>query len=244
MRPPYPSRPGREPWLGVLFFVLLGGLLLALDPGRLIGWVSLAAGALSGLTLWAVRQGWIGPDDAGVSHLDGTSSPDDELFPFAEGHRGVVAERVIRHCNGVEQWSDYLVEQVHDLARLAGGTVPVVVHHVQQESLDAPARGIRTQLDLSVAGEPLTLDYLGVAKYLSTVLHVHVARALRRAGAPYRLAWLQDDHIIVAGLPDTTDLDALNADQGLPPGDPLGRGGWTWVDECEPVALGEDDGEE
>lgn len=147
------------------------------------------------------------------------------------------------HENQVEQWSDTLLEQVADLARLAGGTVAVEVLGVDQRLLDVPLGGVHTRLELAVGGPPpdhVVLDYRGLAKYLSTVLHVELARALRRAGAPRRLAWLREDAILLTGLPPHTDLNRLNADLGLPPSEPLGWGGWTWVDECEPEALGED----
>ena len=72
------------------------------------------------------------------------------------------------------------------------------------------------------------------------MLHVEIARALRAAGAPLRIAWLWQDDVLLAGLPDQ-DLDRLNADLALTPADPDGWGGWSWVDESEPLALGEAD---
>lgn len=315
---PTNGRPvGREAWGGVAFFVLLGALVLLLDRTAIVGWVSLATGALSALALWAVRRGWrptvpararrgaprsdpgrahpgdvvplprhdprrpvptLSPEgrrrvDEVVAALDragvwAPSTPDPALLypPVADlgepvtvegvlDSLGEVAyyspriepttftERLAYHHNQVEQWADDLREQVADLARLAGGTVEVEVRDVHQEIVDTQPPCVRTKLDLRVAGEPLVLDYLGVGKYVSTVLHVHLARALRRAGAPFRIAWLQRDHLLLAGLPDVDlDLDRFNADLGLPPADPQGWGGWTWVDECEPVALGDDDG--
>ncbi len=149
-------------------------------------------------------------------------------------YRGHLAQ----HENHVEQWEDYLTEQVADLAELAGGAVPVEIDRIQQEFVDDGTNVLRNRLELTVGGQPLHLDYLGVAKYLSTVLHVRIARALLAAGAPLRIAWLVEDDILLSGLPDQ-DLDRLNADLGLSPADPQGWGGWTWVDECEPEALGE-----
>jgi len=71
------------------------------------------------------------------------------------------------------------------------------------------------------------------------VLHVELSRALRTAGAPRRIAVLQEDgHLALVGLADQ-DLNELNADLGLPVSDPAGWGGWTWVDETEPYAAGD-----
>ncbi|MBK7624402.1 MAG: hypothetical protein IPJ14_17520 [Kineosporiaceae bacterium] len=150
------------------------------------------------------------------------------------------AANLAQHENHVEQWDDYLAAQVADLAELAGGAVPVVVERIRQAFVGDESDVLRNQLDLTVAGRPLHLDYLGVAKYLSTVLHVEIARALRAAGAPLRIAWLWQDDVLLAGLPDQ-DLDRLNADLALTPADPDGWGGWSWVDESEPLALGEAD---
>ena len=297
----------------MLFFVVLGALVVVREPAAVVGWVSLV-GLPGAAILWAVRQVRIArrtpgappPSPAVVARRGGggpvtplpTEDPDgpvptldpegrrrvDEIVaaldragawaprtpdpallypPVADRGTPVTVEDVLQslgevpyyfpdtdptdfterlagHANQVEQWSDYLVEQVADLARLAGGTVAVEVRDVHQEFVDRPPHALCTRLDLRVGGEPLVLDYLGAVKYLSTVLHVHLARALIRAGAPYRIAWLQGDHILLAGLHDM-DLDSFNADLGLPPGDLRGWGGWTWVDECEPVALGEED---
>lgn len=150
------------------------------------------------------------------------------------------AANLAEHDNHVEQWEDYLADQIADVAALAGGTVPVVIDRIHQEFVGGDSTVVRNRLDLTVGGRPLHLDYLGVSKYLSTVLHVELARALRAAGAPRRIAWLVEDDTLLTGLPDQ-DLDRLNADLGLPPADPRGWGGWTWVDECQPEALGERD---
>lgn len=175
--------------------------------------------------------------------VDGVLQALDEVpYHHPDVDPAAFTDRLARHRHQVEQTAEYLREQVADLARLAGGRVPVEVLDVRLAPAGTPAGtpagAVRTRLDLRVGGEPLTLDYLGVAKYLSTVAHVHLARALRRAGAPRRIAWLHGDDVLLAGLQDV-DLDALNTDLGLPPADPDGAGGWTWVDECEPVALGE-----
>ena len=71
----------------------------------------------------------------------------------------------------------------------------------------------------------------GRAKYLSTVLHVAVARAAHAQGR--RLAWLWvDQGVWITALRGGTTVEALNAE--LAGGEP-----WEWVDEQAPTAAGE-----
>jgi hypothetical protein len=87
------------------------------------------------------------------------------------------------------------------------------------------------RLRITSDGAERVLDYRGIAKYLSTVLHVELARILRGRATGSRLAWLWSDQgVWVACLPDDT-ADGLNAELG-----PAAGEGWEWVDEQEPVA--------
>jgi hypothetical protein len=79
------------------------------------------------------------------------------------------------------------------------------------------------------------LDYLGDDKYLSTVLHVAVARALRTLDpdAP-RLAWTWSDQGVWLAALRPAAFEALNRELGRALLDP-----WRWVDTQEPVAAGD-----
>ncbi|MCD2190332.1 hypothetical protein [Actinomycetospora soli] len=122
------------------------------------------------------------------------------------------------HESHVEQLEDDLREQVADLARLTG--TPIRVEHLA-------VSGRRTELTLALVGKDLPLSWASHPKYLSTVLHVAVARALPEV----RLAWTWSDQGAWLAVP-RTDLRALNAE--------LGRAGeWTLVADEEPVAAGE-----
>jgi hypothetical protein len=71
------------------------------------------------------------------------------------------------------------------------------------------------------------LAYDGAGKYLSTVVHVALARILRERRTGRRLAWLW--RALPAG-----GVGKLNTALG-----PAAGEGWEWVDEQEPVAAGE-----
>ena len=78
------------------------------------------------------------------------------------------------------------------------------------------------------------LAYDGAVKYLSTELHVALARILRVRRGALRLVWLwSDPGVWLSGLPDRT-VDQLNAALGVAAGE-----GWEWVDEQAPTAAGE-----
>ncbi|WP_433799452.1 hypothetical protein [Actinomycetospora sp. CA-084318] len=122
------------------------------------------------------------------------------------------------HDSHVEQFADDLREQVADLARLTGAEITV-------EHLDVGDR--RTELTVTVVGNTIELAWASHPKYLSTVLHAAVARALPEV----QLAWTWSDQGAWLAVP-RTDLAALNAE--------LGRAGdWTLVADEEPVAAGE-----
>ena len=63
----------------------------------------------------------------------------------------------------------------------------------RQEFVADGAPWDRTRLRLVIGEQERELDYPGQPKYLSTVLHVSVARALAAAGAPRQQAWTWSD---------------------------------------------------
>jgi hypothetical protein len=109
------------------------------------------------------------------------------------------------HASHTEQSRDTVERQVADLIRLSGGSPDVS--------------------DLAIELRP------DAGKWLSTRIHVELARVLHTARAPRRLAWLWTDQgAWIAGLePDSLEL--LNAGPG---GLEDGGEGWSWVDEAEP----------
>lgn len=178
--------------------------------------------------------------DAPVSVIDVLRCVDEAAYWTPGFDPGRYCDNLAHHWTQVEQEPDYLGEQAADLARLAGGAVSVAVAEVRQDVPPDGGRRTPTRIRLVVAGRPLALDYAGTTKDLSTVLHVALSRALHAAGAPRRIAFLTEDgHLTLTGLTDR-DLIGLNAELGLPPSDPGGSGGWTWIDETPPYAAGDD----
>jgi hypothetical protein len=95
---------------------------------------------------------------------------------------------------------------------------------------------VATRIRLADGGAERVLDYAGAAKYLSTVLHVSLARVLHERGTGRRLAWLWSDQgVWLSGLRDG-GVDELNAALGRAAGE-----GWEWVDEQPPIAAGDPD---
>jgi hypothetical protein len=143
------------------------------------------------------------------------------------------------HDSHVEQFADTLTEQVADLDRLAGDDRHVRLLDVRRsEPDDTGAVPTRLRVAVGRGGEPgdeQTLDYRGDDKYLSTVLHVAVARALHTLdpGAA-RLAWTWSDQGVWLAALRPAALEALNRELGRALLEP-----WRWVDEEEPVAAGD-----
>jgi hypothetical protein len=79
------------------------------------------------------------------------------------------------------------------------------------------------------------LAYDGAGKYLSTVVHVALARILRERRTGRRLAWLWSDQGVWLTALSAGGVEKLNTALG-----PAAGEGWTWVDEQEPVAAGRD----
>ncbi|MEJ2868616.1 hypothetical protein WCD74_12665 [Actinomycetospora sp. OC33-EN08] len=123
------------------------------------------------------------------------------------------------HESHVEQLEDTLREHVDDLARLTGTEIVVE---------DLRVSDTRVAMRLTLVGRTtLDLGWASHVKYLSTVLHVAVARALPEVG----LGWVWSDQGAWLGVP-RGGVAALDAE--------LGRaGGWTLVADEEPVAAGE-----
>lgn len=137
------------------------------------------------------------------------------------------------HDSHTEQFADTPVEQVDDLVRLAGGGLAGVTVAVELTDRDRPP-GVPIRVRLTVDGVEQVLTYLGAPKYLSTVVHVALARILRERATGLRLAWLWNDQgVWLSGLPDGA-VEQLNAALG-----PAAGEGWEWVDEQEPTAAGE-----
>ena len=126
------------------------------------------------------------------------------------------------HDSHGEQLADTVAGQVDDLARLVGDALTVRLEHLEIGRAPPHRPAPRRR-------EP-GLDYRGAAKYLSTVLHVTVARAAQAQGTP-RLALGRPgrlDH----GAAHGTTVEALNAELA-------GSEPWEWVDEQAPTAAGE-----
>ena len=141
------------------------------------------------------------------------------------------------HGSHTEQDPEHLRRQVADLAHLVGPEPAVTVHEVELADTGG-AQPIRTRVLLTVGGRRLDLDYPGAGKYLSTMLHVGIARAVREAGAPVRLAWFWSDQGVWL-----TALPAADPDRVRELNDRLGTAAlpdpWEWVDEAPPHAAGE-----
>lgn len=137
------------------------------------------------------------------------------------------------HADQVEQLVDGLRGHVDDLVRLAGGALADVSATVDLAwRTDTPR--VPTTVRLRIGDEERVLAYDGAAKYLSTVVHVALARLLRERGTGLRIASLwSDGGIWLTALPDG-GVERLNAALG-----PAAGEGWEWVDGQEPNAAGE-----
>ncbi len=137
------------------------------------------------------------------------------------------------HQSHGEQLPDTLREQVDDLVRLTGAGLAGVAVAVEV-GWGAPGPRVPTTIRLSGAVDDRVIVYAGAAKYLSTVLHVALARIARERGTGRRLAWLWSDQgVWITGL-DDGDVERLDAALGPAAGD-----GFAWVDEQPPTAAGE-----
>lgn len=142
---------------------------------------------------------------------------------FADADPALWSARFVVHNTQVEQEPAYLVEQVHDLARLSQGALLVEQVEVSEGEMGAD-RSIPVTMRLLLNGEPQEWRWLGHAKYLSTVLHGHMARALDRADSGRRLAFFYLDQGFVFACLEESALGQL-ADL------PSWGHGW-FVDDC------------
>jgi hypothetical protein len=156
----------------------------------------------------------------------------DEADHYVPGFDAAVySANLAFHVSHGEQLAEVLREQVGDLVRLAGGGLDGVTATVDLTDRAGSGR-VRTVVRLVVDGAERVLTYDGAAKYLSTEVHVALARLLRERATGLRLAWLWSDQgVWLSGLPDGA-VDGLNTALGAAAGE-----GWQWVDEQEPVAA-------
>lgn len=157
-----------------------------------------------------------------------------EAHYYVEGFDAAAySERLAFHDHHVEQLAEFVREQVDDLVRLAGGGLDGVGAEVELVERTDTAR-VPTTLRLHLGDRTEVLEYVGAAKYLSTVPHVALARILRERATGLRLAWVWSDQgPWVTALPDG-GVERLNAALG-----PAADDGFEWVDEQEPIASGE-----
>lgn len=134
------------------------------------------------------------------------------------------------HGSHAEQDAASLRAQVDDVVRLCGSSAAEVSIGIELSD-GGRAGDVATRLRLVVGGVEQVHDYLGAPKYLSTHLHVALARALRADGRP-RLAWLWSDRgVWLSGLGPGM-VERLNTELGAAAGE-----GWGWVDEAEPIGA-------
>lgn len=139
------------------------------------------------------------------------------------------------HDSKAEQFSATIDGQIADLARLCGDSLAIEGVEVDDRQMTGKSQGLCV-IRFRAAGKPIELRYLAASKYLSTVLHVAVARALRETGSARRLAWLWNDQgTWIAALQDGA-VDRLNAAAGAVK---TGYEGWSWIDEAQPLVAGE-----
>lgn len=137
------------------------------------------------------------------------------------------------HVSHGEQLADVLRAQVDDLVRLPGSGLSGTAVAVELTERAGAAR-VPTRLRLTTDADEQVLAYGGAGKYLSTVVHVALARILRSRQTGRRLAWLWDHQgVWLSGLADGM-VERLNTARGPAEGE-----GWQWVDEQEPTAAGE-----
>ena len=145
--------------------------------------------------------------------------------------------RLAFHDSKAEQGTETVAGQLADLARLCGDDLPITKVQIDHPLVDGPGPQPRCTIVFDAAGSRIELSYRPASKYLSTVPHVAVARALVARGTGQRLAWLWNDQgAWLCGL-TAGGAERLNAAAGKVRG---GFGGWEWIDLAQPHAAGDD----
>jgi hypothetical protein len=168
-----------------------------------------------------------GADEIALEEVLHALSDPREWFGDAVDPAGWSARFVV-HNTQVEQEPDYLVQQVHDLARISQGALVVEQVEVVEGEIGAD-RSVPITMRLLLNGEPQEWHWLGHVKYLSTVLQGHMARALVQAETGRRLAFFYLDQGFIFACLEHGALDQL---AGLP------SWGHGWFDDLCVVEAG------
>jgi hypothetical protein len=179
---------------------------------------------------------------AGVAERDAPVKPDVILDAIGEVdyyHPGADARRwlgnLAMHDSKAEQDEE---AQIADIVRLAGGALDVRDIAVRYSAVAGHPRIRQVDIGMTVNGAAVTLGYVGHSKYLSTHIHHALAVRLRDGGSGKRLAalWVADQGVWLSVLADGA-VAALNAELKLGARSDLA---WSWVDEEEGFAAGEE----
>lgn len=177
---------------------------------------------------------------AGVAERNEPVKPDiilDAIGEVDHYHPGTDAAQwlgnLVMHDSKAEQDE---VQQIADIARLAGDALDVREVTVRYAEVPGHPRARQIDVALTVNGEAVTLSYVGHGKYLSTPIHHALAARLRDGGSDKRLAalWVADQGVWLSVLADGA-VEALNAELKLGPRSDLT---WSWMDESAPFAAG------
>ena len=139
------------------------------------------------------------------------------------------------HDSKGEQYAETLEQQTGDLVRLANGALQVNDLAIALDLKGRRGTHSPCTLTMVVNGEPISISWLPDVKYLSTHIHVSLAKRLCALETGKRFAWLWSDQGVWISLIANGALDRLNAGPG---NDKKRLGSWEWIDESEPVAAG------
>jgi hypothetical protein len=142
----------------------------------------------------------------------------------------------VMHDSHSEQFEEVLRSQIDDLVRLARGALIVGDVVIDLALLNGSGPHPPCTISMTINDRLVAMRYAPAAKYLSTHIHVVLARALKAMGCGKRLAWLWTDQgAWIACLVDGA-VERLNAGPGF---DRDGFDGWDWIDASEPMAAGD-----
>ena len=187
------------------------------------------------------------PDPAmafeGVADWGGPVTQAAVLGALAEAdywHPGFEPDRCLAnamlHDSHSEQFEETLNQQIDDLVRLAGGALVVRDVVIDLALLNGPGPHPPCTITMTVNDRLVAMRYSPAAKYLSTHIHVVLARALKATGCGKRLAWLWCDQGAWISCLSEGAVERLNAGPGF---DKEGHDGWDWIDASEPMAAGD-----